>query len=185
MTASAVLAALNARAVDGLVAMSMGDLDRATGVGSFRYLRRLLALGVVHVERQAAASRPTIYLIADPDWVEPPPRTAWTPERLALLRELYPRMGRCEELSARLSALPGPRISADLAKRQASHEGIKRGPRQTIVLPGGKIRKRRPLPETSTLIANTSGTCRWPLVCGAPATGQFCGRHAAMIGGRG
>jgi hypothetical protein len=185
MTASAVLAALNARAVDGLVAMSMGDIDRATGVGSFKYVHRLLALGVIHIERQASHARPAIYLIADPTWVEPPPRTRWTPERLALLREIYPTLGRCEELAARLSALPGPRISADLAKRQASHEGIKRGPKQTIVLPGGKIRKRRVAVGEVVAAVNTTGTCRWPLVCGAPASGHWCGRHAAMIGGRG
>ena len=142
-TAAAVIEALQRNTVDGIARMSRTDLSRQTRVSERAIgnaIKKMAALGAIEQIRAGSASIPAAYRVLRADVVLT--NELWTPERVALITEAYPKQWNGILLS-RLNGLPGARMSGTNIKEFARSHDLRKSP-ELLAQRKAPIAKPRP-----------------------------------------
>ena len=94
---------------------------------SVALLAQLLKLVQPSAAPRAAAAPPPLPPAAATHIIDRP-KLVWTPERLAVLRDMYPRGVPIDEMMAAANALPGPPVKRNQVSIKAAGIGLRRDP---------------------------------------------------------
>ena len=94
---------------------------------SVALLAQLLKLVQPSAAPRAAAAPPPLPPAAATHIIDRP-KLVWTPERLAVLRDMYPRGVPIDEMMAAANALPGPPVKRNQVSIKAAGIGLRRLP---------------------------------------------------------